>query len=213
MLDWREVHAHWFPPGIAQDDAAAHRARFLRWFGGVADPTLPSFAPLLAAAREGGLGHWRAVPEGRLALILLLDQVPRGLFAGTAEAFACDGLALREAEAALAGGDYAALRSPWEKTFVVVATSHAEGPDHLSRLDRAIRLAEEIARDSPLVWRPLYEHSVRQATSHRAVIARFGRFPHRNAALGRASTPEEAAYAATGDFVHLRPPPQVTEVG
>jgi uncharacterized protein (DUF924 family) len=155
----------------------------------------------------GALDHWAEAPDGLLSLVVLLDQLPRGLFAGTPEAFAYDPLALRHAEAALAGRQYDALRWPWEKTFILVAISHAEGPDHLARMDRAVQLATAIARDCPEPWRALYEHSARQAAAHREVIARFGRFPHRNAVLGRASTPEEAAYVAAGDFVHLRRPP------
>ncbi|MGG5822892.1 DUF924 family protein [Falsiroseomonas sp. HW251] len=204
---WREFHAFWFPPGMERDDYDTHRGRFLRWFRGGTTEGMRRFAPLLARARRCELDGWTSTAEGRLALVVLLDQAPRSLFAGTAEAFACDQFALRHAEAALASGDYAALRWPWEKTFILVATSHAEGPDHLARLDRAVALGEEIARACAEAWRPLYDHSARQAAAHREVIARFGRFPHRNAVLGRPSSPEEAAYVATGDFVHLRTPP------
>jgi uncharacterized protein (DUF924 family) len=204
----RAFHDLWFSPGLERQDGPAHRAQFLLWFAGGLNAALPPFAPLLEQARAGALDAAAATPEGRLSLIVLLDQVPRGLFAGTAQAFASDALALRHAEAALAGGQYEALRWPWQKTFVIVATSHAEGPDHLARMDRAVRLAEAVARDCPEPWRPLYEHSVRQAAGHREVIARFGRYPHRNAALGRESTAEEAAYLAEGKLVHLRAPPE-----
>jgi uncharacterized protein (DUF924 family) len=68
-------------------------------------------------------------------------------------------------------------------------------------------MTETIALDAPGRLQPLYRHSVGQARGHLEVISRFGRFPHRNPILGRVSTPEEAAYLAKGDFVHLRPPP------
>jgi uncharacterized protein (DUF924 family) len=206
---WRAFHDMWFPAGLPDDDGPAHRARFMRWFGGGATADFAPFRALLAEALAGRLEHWAASPSGRLALIVLLDQGPRCLSTG-AEAYAGDQLALRHAEAALATGQYDALRWPWEKTFVVVATGHPEGPDHLARLDRAVALAAAIARDCPEPWRPLYEHSMRQAAGHREVIARFGRFPHRNAALGRASTPEEEAYLATGELVHRRAPPELS---
>jgi len=207
-FDWRPFHDFWFPAGIEGDDGAAHRARFVAWFTGGMNAGLAEFAPLLDAARAGALDAWADTVAGRLSLVVLLDQGARGLFAGTAEAFACDAAALRHAEAMLGNGQYDALRWPWERTFAVIATGHAEGPDHLARMDRAVALSGEIARSCPAAWRPIYEHSARQAAAHREVIARFGRFPHRNAALGRASTPEEAAYVAAGDFVHLRRPPE-----
>jgi uncharacterized protein (DUF924 family) len=206
---WRDFHDWWFPPDLPGDDGPAHRARFMRWFGGGATEEMARFAAPLRQALTGELEDWAATPSGRLALIVLLDQGPRGLAAGGPGAFAGDPFALRHAEAALATGQYDALRWPWEKTFVVVATCHAEGPGHLARMDRAVALAERILRDSPEPWRPLYEHSARQAAAHRETIARFGRYPHRNAALGRASTPEEEAYIAAGDFVHQRRPPEV----
>jgi uncharacterized protein (DUF924 family) len=207
--EWRAFHDMWFPPDLPGDDGPAHRARFMRWFGGGANADMAPFGPLLRRALAGELDHWAAAPSGRLALIVLLDQGPRCLHAGGPGAFAGDPLALGHAEAALATGQYAAYRWPWERTFVVVAISHAEGPDHLARMDRAVALAAEIARACPEPWRPLYEHSARQAAGHREVIARFGRYPHRNAALGRPSTAEEDAYIATGDFVHQRRPPEV----
>ncbi len=206
---WREFHDWWFPPDLPGDDGPAHRARFMRWFGGGASAGMAGFAAPLRDALTGQLDHWAATPSGRLALIVLLDQGPRSLCAGGPGAFAGDPLALRHAEAALATGQYAALRWPWERTFVVVATCHAEGPEHLARMDRGIALATEIAAGCPEAWRPLYEHSARQAAAHRGTIARFGRYPHRNAALGRPSTPEEEAYIAAGDFVHQRRPPDV----
>ena len=105
-------------------------------------------------------------------------------------------------------GQYDALARAWEKTFFVLPLAHAEGPDHRARLERVVAMTETIAAEAPERLRPLYRHSVGQAHGHLDVVARFGRFPHRNPVLGRASTPEEAAYLAEGDFVHLRPPPR-----
>jgi uncharacterized protein (DUF924 family) len=113
----------------------------------------------------------------------------------------------RIAEEGLRNGQYDALARPWEKTFFVLPLGHAEGPDHLARLERVVAMTETIALEAPERLQPLYRHSVSQARGHLEVISRFGRFPHRNPILGRVSTPEEAAYLAKGDFVHLRPPP------
>jgi uncharacterized protein (DUF924 family) len=205
--DWRTVYDFWFPPGLDDADPEAHRRMFGRWFGGGADAELPPFAPVVEAARAGCLGHWLATSLGRLALIVVLDQFPRGLFAGTPAAYASDPDALRLAEEGLRNGHYDALAKAWEKTFFFLPLAHAEGPDHRERLERVVALADRVAEDAPERLRPLYRFSAGQARGHLEVIARFGRFPHRNPVLGRASTRDEEAYLAQGDFVHTRQPP------
>ena len=205
--DWRAVYDFWFPPGLDDADPETHGRMFVRWFGGGANAELPPFAPVLDAARTGRLDHWLATPLGRLSLIVVLDQVPRGLFAGTPEAYAADPGALRVAEQGLRNGHYDALTRPWEKTFFFLPLGHAEGPDHVERLRRVVAMAERIAHEAPRRLQPLYRHSVGQARGHLDVISRFGRFPHRNPVLGRASTPEEVEYLDKGDFVHMRRPP------
>lgn len=205
--EWRPLYEFWFPPGLESAGPEEHRRQFLRWFGGGTDAELPAFAPLLEAARAGALDHWATTPHGRLSLVLLLDQVPRGLFAGTPEAYALDAQALAIAEEGLRDGCYEALEWPWEKTFLLLPLGHAEGPGHRERLERVVAIVERIAHEVPLPLQPLYRHSANQARGHLEVIARFGRFPHRNPVLGRASTLEEAAYLARGEFIHQRPPP------
>ena len=205
--DWRTVYDFWFPPGLDAADLEAHRRMFGWWFGGGANPGLPRFAPVLEAARGGRLDAWRETPLGRLSLIVVLDQFPRGSFAGTPEAYAADADALGHAEEGLRNGHYDALTRPWEQTFFLLPLAHTEGPDHLERLQRAVAMVETIAAQAPERLKPLYRHSVSQARGHLEVIARFGRYPHRNPVLGRVSTPEEAAYLDKGDFVHTRPVP------
>ena len=85
---------------------------------------------------------------------------------------------------------------------------HAEGPDHQARLERVAAMADAIALAAPEHLQPLYRFSAGQARGHLEVIARFGRFPHRNPILGRASTPDEVAYLEKGEFVHMRRPPR-----
>jgi uncharacterized protein (DUF924 family) len=204
--DWQAVLDAWFPPGLEHADLDTHARMFQLWFGGGAEAGLQSLAPLARDARAGRLGHWAATPHGRLSLIILLDQVPRSLSAGTPEAYAGDAAALRIAEEGLWNEQYDALDWPWERTFFILPLAHAEGRDHLPRLHRVVAMAEAIAWDAPARLAPLYAHSASQARGHREVVARFGRYPHRNPILGRVSTAEEAAYLAQGDFVHLRGP-------
>lgn len=205
--DWRTVYDFWFPPHLDDADAEAHHRMMHWWFGGGANAELARFAPLVVAAQAGRLSHWRTTPHGRLALIVVLDQFPRGLFAGTPAAYASDPEALAIAEEGLRNGHYDALTRPWERTAFLLPLGHAEGPDHRQRLERVVERAEAIAAEAPPHLRPLYRFSADQARAHLEVIVRFGRFPHRNPILGRASTPEEAAYIEKGDFVHLRRPP------
>jgi uncharacterized protein (DUF924 family) len=206
--EWRKVYDFWFPPGLAAD-AKRLREMFFWWFGGGSNAALGQFAPLVAAARAGQLEAWRDTPESRLALIIVLDQFPRGLFAGTREVYASDPQALAVAEEGLRNGHFRALASDWEKTFFLMPLGHTEGADHVERLTRVVALAEEIARNAPAALKPLYDHSVSQARANLELIQRFGRFPHRNAILGRTSTAEEQAYVAKGEFIHQRKPPPV----
>jgi uncharacterized protein (DUF924 family) len=206
----RQVLDAWFPPGLDQADTATHHRVFEAWFGGQA-PALP--AELAAAAQAGHLDAWAATAEGRLALILLLDQAPRGRFAGTPLAYAGDPDALQLAEEGLRNGHYDALEHPWERTFFFLPLAHAEGPDLRERLIRVTAMAESLAWSAREDLRPLYRFSADQARGHRAVIARFGRYPHRNAILCRASTAEEAAYLASGELVHRRRPPIAVRLG
>src|SRR5215212_3759657 len=124
--DQQRVHDFWFPPGLDGADAETLRRQVEWWFGGGSNQALPPFAPVLDAARTGRLDHWSATPLGRLSLIIVLDQFPRGLFVGTPEAYASDPDALRIAEEGLRNGHHAALAKPWEKIFSVMPLVHAE---------------------------------------------------------------------------------------
>lgn len=135
-----------------------------------------------AARRE--LDAWRASAEGSLALVLLLDQLPRNLFRNSAHAFATDGLARATAAAALdAGHDLAVEREL--RLFFYMPFEHSEA---LADQDRSLALFTAMGDDAYLGY----------AIAHRNVIVRFGRFPHRNAALGRANTAEEQAWLDAG---------------
>lgn len=137
-----------------------------------------------AARRE--LAHWEADAEGALALVLLLDQIPRNIYRNSAHAFATDPLAVAVAARAIEKRFDAATDSDL-RVFFYLPFEHAED---LTLQERAVTLIEAM-RD------PVF---TRFAVLHRDVISRFGRFPHRNAALGRKSTAEELQFLADGGF-------------
>lgn len=136
------------------------------------------------AARRGELDHWARTPLAGLALLILLDQFPRNLYRGSAEAFASDARALAVARSMVAQGFDRVLR-PVERLFVYLPFEHSED---LAVQRTSVALFEALARDG--------QDNVDYAHRHYDFILRFGRFPHRNAALGRASTPEELAFLA-----------------
>ncbi|WP_281826401.1 DUF924 family protein [Jannaschia rubra] len=203
---WRTVLEFWFPEGRSlRIDADAHREHwFWRMRGGAHDAITERFSGVTADAAAGDLDAWASDPDGRLALVILLDQFSRSVWQGSARAFAQDPAALGIAMEGLTNGHYAALPTPWFKVVLGLPLGHCEGPDHLDRLDLLIALREEIAADAPEHLQPIYRSLVRQARDVRQVIAAFGRHPHRNRILGRPSTPEEAAYLEEGDFPHRR---------
>jgi uncharacterized protein (DUF924 family) len=199
--DYEEVLRFWFPQQLGEDHAAIVR-QFEWWFRGGADAVIVErFTALLEQAKDGGLDHWSNATESRLALIIVLDQFSRSIYRGTKEAYAQDPKAISLACEGLELGHYAALETPWEKTFFILPFGHSE---QLAHLDIAVRLTEELARETPESIRKFMAHSASQARGHRDVIARFGRQPHRNAVLGRSSTAAETEYLAAGEFVHQR---------
>lgn len=138
------------------------------------------FGAAHAAASAAELYEWRSEPRGRLAEIIVLDQFSRNIHRGSPRAFACDPMALALAQEAVAGSHGLSL-SPQERVFLYLPFMHSE-----SRLihERAERLFASLG----LVQN--YEFELK----HKAIIDRFGRYPHRNVVLGRESTPEERAF-------------------
>lgn len=138
------------------------------------------------SAARGEFAAWEASAEGALALLLLLDQIPRNIFRGSAHAFASDGLAQRIADASVLAGYDRATAMPL-RLFYYMPFEHAED---LSLQARAVALVQATGN----------EEYARYAALHRDVIARFSRFPHRNAVLGRVSTAEEQSFLDAGGF-------------
>ncbi|MDQ3566233.1 MAG: DUF924 domain-containing protein [Pseudomonadota bacterium] len=202
--EFEDVLRFWVPQQLSGDHAAIVR-QFEWWFRGGADSAVAERFPLvLEQATRGELDHWSHRPRPRLALIIVLDQFSRSLYRETARAFAQDQKALALALKGIEIGHYAALETPWEKTFFFLPLGHSED---LTHLEVAVKLAEELVKQAPSELRRVLEHSAAQARGHRDVIARFGRHPHRNPVLGRQSTPEELDYLASGQLVHTRPLP------
>ena len=201
--DSHDVLTFWFPD-LAGADHATMVAQFRWWFGGGSDETIGTrYAALTERAARGELDGWADAPRSRLALIIVLDQFSRSLYRNTPQAFAHDPKALGLTLAGLENGHYAALETPWEKTFFFLPLGHSE---YLPYQERAVTLAEELVVSAPAKFRKILEHSASQARAHRDVIARFGRHPHRNMILGRSSTAAEVEYLATTQLVHTRLP-------
>ena len=138
------------------------------------------FGPTLDAAARCELFAWRATPEGRLAEILVLDQFSRNVYRDTARAFAQDALALALAQELVASGPDRNLPTA-QRVFAYMPYMHSE-----SALIHEQALA--------LFTQPGMENNLDFERRHKAIIDRFGRYPHRNAILGRTSTPEELAF-------------------
>jgi uncharacterized protein (DUF924 family) len=142
------------------------------------------FGDAIEAALGGAFRDWTATPHGTLARILLLDQFTRNAFRDTPRAFAGDAAALSMATSAVDAGDDRAL-DRYERWFLYMPFEHAEDTIAMERsLALFTALAADTGERSPLEW----------AEKHAVVVRRFGRYPHRNAILGRASTPEEIAF-------------------
>jgi uncharacterized protein (DUF924 family) len=138
------------------------------------------------AAARGELAGWLATAGGALALLVLLDQFPRNAFRGTPRVYATDALARNVADEAVARGHDARAANDDLRNFFYLPFMHSEWlPDQ----ERALQLCQRLANDAG-----------QHATGHRDVVARFGRFPHRNALLGRRTTPAEQAFLDGGGF-------------
>jgi uncharacterized protein (DUF924 family) len=179
MDTFKDVLHFWFgaTPGV----------RLKAWF--VKDPAFDEeirkrFLPLYESATAGALAGWTGSARSALALIVLTDQFPRNLFRGTARAFATDPLALATAAHVIAQS-WDAKMLPVERMFVYLPYEHSES---LADQDRSVELF------APLAVFPETPDAADYAERHRVIVKRFGRFPHRNAALGRPGTPEEIEF-------------------
>ncbi len=188
-----ELLEFWF--GEETDDVVVAEAKAGLWWGHrpeTDEEIRKRFGTTATAAAVGILDHWAGSPRGRLALVLLLDQMPRVIHRGRPEAFAVDADALRIAEQGLASGADRLLR-PVERVFVYLPFEHSEA---LEDQERSLELFRELAGSVPEPHRKTFDSYLDYAVRHHEIIERFGRFPHRNQILGRESTAEEKAYLA-----------------
>lgn len=152
------------------------------WFkGGPAfDEKCRAFLPAWKKARDGSLDAWREAPDSLLAFVVLTDQIPRNCFREDDRAFASDDIALAAARQAVAAG-WDRDMTKLERVFLYLPFEHAED---MAMQNESIRLYTALGDAEYLKF----------AEAHRVIVERFGRFPHRNALLGRANTPEETAF-------------------
>ncbi|UXI69057.1 DUF924 family protein [Tahibacter amnicola] len=183
----------WFLPAEGESQDAVSR----RWFrsdAGFDEAIRDRFAEHVTAARQGLRADWAAEPRGWLALLLVLDQFPRNIYRGTALAFAGDSLAQRVALSGIDKGWDLAL-PPVQRVFAYLPLEHAEDGGLQAR---SVEAFTALLADAPPAERSQFEGFLDYARRHADVIHRFGRFPHRNRALGRADTAAEEAYLRDG---------------
>ncbi|MBF2755261.1 MAG: DUF924 domain-containing protein [Gammaproteobacteria bacterium AqS3] len=152
------------------------------------------FGFAVEAALDGGYGDWVRSPEGRLGLILLLDQFPRNLYRGQVRAFAGDARALGLVLEGLDSG-VDALLQPVQRLFFYMPLEHSED---IAQHRRHIGLLERMRGRLPAEQRHHVDNALQWAHQHAEIVERFGRYPHRNAALGRETTAEEEGWLAEG---------------
>ena len=185
----------WFADATVSPGRASARSDM--WFGGspVFDRECRArFGVLLEGAGRGALDAWGEKARSALALVVLLDQIPRNIFRGTVRMFEFDARALGHAVAACDAGFVAQLH-PIEAAFLHLPFEHAEDAD---MQDRGVAGIEALAAGAPPGFQDILVGFAEYARRHREVIRRFGRFPHRNAVLGRRSTLDEQAYLRGG---------------
>jgi len=181
----------WF--GEPAHDEETQKRKVRRWFQGGEEmdhEIAERFGALHAQAARGELDDWAQTPRGRLALIIVFDQFTRNLHRGNQKAFAQDAKARKLAVEALDRGLDADL-SLDERMFLQLPLGHSED---LELQNRAVAYVEMLAEQAPGALGGMWKINVSQARMHRDTVARFGRFPQRNAALARTSTGEEMEF-------------------
>lgn len=188
MIDSETVLTYWF--GTDPDTSALAKDRADLWWSKnseVDGEIRGRFESSVQRAADGKLNPWLAEPRGRLALIILTDQFPRNIYRDSRRAFAFDANALEWTLDGIELGVDQLLR-PIERVFFYLPLEHSERLEHQERSVSVFsKLVSIVTEDQ----REIFEHYLNFAILHRDIVARFGRFPHRNQILGRLSTPEE----------------------
>ena len=188
MNDWREIYSFWF----GEPGSDGHGAVREMWFGG--GPEVDAeigrrFASHYKRAAAGAFDDREGERYSAMALVVLLDQFPRNMFRGTARAFAADPLA-RDAARHIVDGPLHEELLTVEKLFAYLPFEHSEDIGDQNRCVALFRALED--HEEKQNW-------VDYAVAHQVIVDKFGRFPHRNEALGRNDTPEEAAWLASNE--------------
>ena len=184
----------WFAGG--EFDSPRIDSRMDRWFGD-GDEALSAeiealFGELVESASAGELEDWARTPEGRLALIILLDQFRRRLYSGSAEAYRLDNQALKLSVEGTIAGDHKQL-SPIQRMFFFMPLQHSES----SKIqEKSVSIFKALADSVSETLRETFLTAAHFAELRRDIVAEFGRFPHRNPHLGREDTAAERAYLA-----------------
>ena len=178
------------------DDPVAAKAQSRQWYlsSPAADDALRArFGATLALAEKDDLPTWLDTDRGQLALVILLDQLSRNLYRGTARAFSNDPRALALAEGMIdRGADR--LMAPIERAFLYHPFEHAESR---AAQQRSVALFTDLVAGADSAWRPQLQDFLHHAQAHRDIVETYGRFPHRNQVLGRTDTAAERDYLAT----------------
>ena len=185
--------AFWFA-GV-DDDALAIEARNSVWYGSDAafdEEIRARFGPLVEAAERGELKLWKLSPAGTLALIVVCDQFPRNIYRATARAFALDPRAQALARDAVAQGQDRELGFA-QRSFFYLPFEHAEDRQAQAL---SLRCFEQLHAETPAALRSFTADALHWSRDHHDIIARFGRFPHRNLVLDRVSSGDELAWLA-----------------
>ena len=189
-----EVRRFWFGKLPLKPDGVPERLAL--WFGSAAeeqradDLVRTQFGALVARAAAGELAAWADSPRRRLSLILLLDQFPRHVHRGTERAFATDREALGLTLSGMQSAADAAL-TPVERIFFYMPLQHAELRD---AQEESVAAYRRLLNEAPEELQAMFVSALESAEQHLSIVARFGRFPHRNRVLGRPNTAEEEAY-------------------
>lgn len=195
MLQYQQLLEFWF--GNEVENYAKLEQHSRRWFkksDAFDEKVRRLFGNFPDDAQQGAYDHWLANDEGRLAVVIGLDQFPRNMYRNTARSFRYDKLALQHAIMSI-DSDTPQRLHPIQSIFLYMPLEHAEDIDMQNKCVAGLEALLEMCADP---YREKINNFLDYALAHREVIERFGRFPHRNKILGRESTQQELTYLASG---------------
>lgn len=193
-IDIRSIYDFWFGEILADPDAKNHNKLWFMGGKAVDAQIRDQFESLVVQARSQLLDHWTQSPRGSTALIILLDQFPLNIYRGDARAYASAKQCVDVCLNGIANGQDSQL-SFFERAFFYLPLQHSESAEHQQL---SIEHFTALRDRAPQGNMDNAEASLKSAIGHKAIVDRFGRYPHRNKVLGRESTPEEIAYLEQG---------------